>query len=146
MSRYFNKFIKYHNSNVREKNLFSNNFENYTNRIMINGINPFKQPSSQTEFIKRASLFALILAASSFDNRVARKAIQRQERHGVPNGVQPMHSCIYIYTCTYTYTRKKRSRSLCIGSLATFHAKLLALETNSFPLDTEKTLEYCLLC
>ena len=73
---------------------------------MINGINPFKQPSSQTEFIKRASLFALILAASSFDNRVARKAIQRQERHGVPNGVQLMHSCIYIYIYIYIYTKE----------------------------------------
>lgn len=115
---------------------FTTCLRNYTSRIR--GIRPFKHPSPRIEFIKRASLFALILAASSFDNRVDTReaAIQRRERRRFPT-VFPTR--VYMYMCTHTRLKEaKRSRSLCIGSPTTFHAKLLAPETNSFP--AEKTL------
>lgn len=78
---------------------FTTCFRNYTNRIR--GIRPFKHPSPRIEFIKRASLFALILAASSFDNRVAREAaIQRRERRRFPTVFNP---CTRVYVYVYTH-------------------------------------------
>lgn len=97
---------------LRFNNSYLTCFRNYTNRIR--GIRPFKHPSPRIEFIKRASLFALILAASSFDNRVAREAaIQRRERRRFPTVFNP---CTRVYVYVYTHAWKKRNvHEVCVS-------------------------------